>query len=188
METGTQKLINAIRAQDKQKIITGIDVDKNFITLTTKPGKHAPYLRSILRPIEDKFFEWNFDEDQIEMLSPTEYQIMSIYYDSGRENPEDAIGKAEYYHDMPESKHHKLNKFCSILEKHFSKPTLLPGEPGYDEMMFPKEDSIQRYARKCIQGMGDLRGGISFQNAAGQLLTAIQAIYDEVNKRVNVKS
>jgi hypothetical protein len=125
METGTQKLINAIKAQDKQKIITGIDVDKNFITLTTKPGKHVPYLRSILRPIEDKFFEWNFDEDQIEMQSPTEYQIVSIYYESGHENPEDAAGEAEYRGEMSrdmendatyENKHIKLGKFCSILE------------------------------------------------------------------------
>jgi hypothetical protein len=65
------------------------------------------------------------------------------------------------------------------------KPTLLPGDKGYDDLMFPNEDQIRRYTRKCIEGMSSLRGDISFQNAAGQLLHAVQEYYDEINKRVN---
>jgi hypothetical protein len=45
---------------------------------------------------------------------------------------------------------------------------------------------IEEYIKKCVQGMQDLRGGISTQNAAGQLAHYAKEYYEDINKRVNV--
>lgn len=44
---------------------------------------------------------------------------------------------------------------------------------------------IEAYTKKCVDGMIDLRGGISRQNAAGQLAHYVQLYYDHINKIVN---
>jgi len=45
---------------------------------------------------------------------------------------------------------------------------------------------IQDYVKQCVGGMIDLRGGISRQNAAGQLVSHLINYYEWINKRVNV--
>ena len=41
-----------------------------------------------------------------------------------------------------------------------------------------QEGPIQNYVKKCVSGMIDLRGGISTQNAAGQLAHHITDYYE----------
>lgn len=51
---------------------------------------------------------------------------------------------------------------------------------------YENQGPIEKYVIQCVNGMIGLRGGISRQNAAGQLAHYVKEYYEEINKRVNV--
>ena len=79
----------------------------------------------------------------------------------------------------------KAGKVMEGSNNRFNRPANAASHENAKRTKDASGDPIDAYVKQCIDGMIDLRGGISRQNAAGQLLNRLERCCEEINASVD---